>query len=466
MHKKLLECLQELETLKHIPPAELKWLADHSVLESYPPGVIATKGSQIEYLWIILQGEISVRIDRGAGPKKVNTDLGTGMVTGMLPYSRLVKLPGDTYAEEPTEVCAINQKDFSEMIIHCPQFTAHTVHVMIDRTRIHNSSAMQDEKMLAMGRMAAGLAHELNNPASVAIRDAKLLREGQDAVDLAARQLSRAGLDEAQFEQLAEMRKRCMEYYLGSTLSAIEKSDLQDQLSDWLEAKNIDNSLSAPLADLAVKPDNLQKLVATLPGQVAENALQWIVTRCNLDRLAGEIERTTNQICQLVDAVKKFTHMDNLAQKELVSINAGINETLKLLDSKSKTKQARLILEIDNNLPEVHANGAELNQVWFSLLDNALDAIPPMGMVRIKAALETDLIAVRITDNGPGIPADMMERVFDPFFTTKPPGQGTGLGLDISRRLVRGYNGDITVKSKEGKTEFCVNLQVDKKKQI
>jgi signal transduction histidine kinase len=150
--------------------------------------------------------------------------------------------------------------------------------------------------------------------------------------------------------------------------------------------------------------------------------------------------------------------MDNLAEKELVDVESGICDSLRVLDSKSKSKNAEITLEVNKNLPKVYANGAGLNQVWFSLLDNALDAIPNSGKIRIWAGVEANFIVVKIIDNGPGIPSEKIEKIFDPFFTTKAPGQGTGLGLDLSRRIIRGCNGDIYVRSGPGKTEFCVNL--------
>jgi signal transduction histidine kinase len=195
-----------------------------------------------------------------------------------------------------------------------------------------------------------------------------------------------------------------------------------------------------------------------LPEEVLKTALKWIVATCRIQALAVEIENASNRIYKLINAVKKFTYMDNLAEKELIDVEAGICDSLRVLDSKSKSKNAGITLEIDKNLPRVRANGAELNQVWFSLLDNALDAIPESGKIRIRAGIETNHIMVRIIDNGPGIPQGQISRIFDPFYTTKPPGQGTGLGLDLSRRIIRRYNGDIIVHSEPGKTEFCVNL--------
>jgi signal transduction histidine kinase len=227
---------------------------------------------------------------------------------------------------------------------------------------------------------------------------------------------------------------------------------------EWLEHNQIDALEAGSLADLAVTIEDLDNLRNTLPLKVLDSALKWIVASCSVHLLSVEIENASNQIYKLVNAVKKFTYMDNLAEKELIDVEAGICDSVRVLESKTKSKNADITLEIDKDLPRVRANGAELNQVWFSLLDNALDAIPDSGKIRIKAGLEAGLIKVRIIDNGQGIPHSLIEKIFDPFYTTKSPGRGTGLGLDLSRRIVRRYNGDINVQSEPGKTEFCVNL--------
>ncbi len=458
MKIKPIERLQSLQTLKKIPQSELDWLVAHGKFEVYQAGLILPKGSKIENLWIILDGSVGVRIDRGAGPKKVNTELNQGAVTGFLPYSRMIDLPGDLYADQKTEVFSLSIKHFPEMVYKCPKFTALTVHTMIDRTRIHNTSAMQDEKMISMGKMAAGLAHELNNPASVAIRDAKLLRKIQDDADKTLLALIKAGINDEQLNELDKIRYKSIENVQKTSFSAIQKYEREDEISDWLEKNNINTEFAYELADFGIAENDLDKLLDIVPGKHVEKALHRIITSCSLYRISLEIEQSTRQIYQLVEAIKKFTHMDNLAEKELVDIESGLNDSLRVLEAKTKSKNAKITMEIDKNLPAVYANGAALNQVWFSLLDNALDAIPDSGKIDVRVNTETDFVVVRITDNGHGIPGDKISRIFDPFYTTKPPGQGTGLGLDLSRRLVRCYNGDIYARSESGRTEFCVNL--------
>jgi signal transduction histidine kinase len=462
MNNNLKSRLESLESLKDIPRIELNWLAKHGKFEIYQPGLIAPKGTKIDFLWIILTGGISVYIDRGAGPKVVNTELKSGSVTGLLPYSRLKENPGDLYADEKTELLSILTEHFPEMIHKCPQFTAHTVHMMIDRARIHNTSAMQDEKMISMGRMAAGLAHELNNPASVVMRDIKLLRESQAEVDNATQLLQELSIGKEQYDLIKNLHLKYIKKSHKSVLTPLQRSDFEDKVTDWLEQKQIDTSYAVQLAELMIDIDDFEKLLDVGPVEFFQPALKWIAANCRLNQLTFEIEQSTTQIYKLVEAVKKFTSMDSLAEKELINIESGINSTLKMLDAKTKLKDAEIVLEIENDLPKLYANGAALNQVWFNLLDNALDAIPDSGKIRICVDFKTDQFMIRFIDNGPGISSDKNSRIFDPFYTTKPPGKGTGLGLDLSRRIVRSHKGDIKVFSQEGETEFCVYISYDK----
>jgi signal transduction histidine kinase len=457
MDTNLNELLASLSNFAEIPPEELKWLAKHGRLAIYDVGtIVGPKGKRIYNLWIILSGKIAIRVDRGVGPRLV-TIWRPGEVTSMLPYSRMSGPPGDNYVEEKAELLAIDVKLFPEMIHHCPSFTAYTVHSMLDRVRNFNTSDLQDEKMMSLGKLAAGLAHELNNPASATVRDAKLLLEGLESIDTASRAIGSANLTDAQFDKIRDIRAVC-QADSDTLLSPIQKADHQDKISDWLEVRQVNTSLAVPLADTAISIKQLDKLAGVVPGNALEVTIQWIVATCVTKSLATEIEHTASQIYKVVDGVKKFTYMGNRAEKEFVDVEPGIRDTLSVLIAKTSSKNASITLEINADLPKVFANGSDLNQIWFSLLDNALDAICESGNIRIEASYELNRVIVGIIDDGPGIETEVLSNIFDPFFTTKPPGQGTGLGLDIARRLLRRYHGDISVHSVPGRTEFQVSL--------
>ena len=453
----LIDRLASLSNLAGIPRKELGWLVDHGHYAVYEVGtIVAPKGKPVNYLWIILSGKISIRVDRGVGPRLV-TEWITGDVTGMLPYSRMSGPPGDNYIEQKAELLAIDVNLFPEMIHHCPSFTTYTVHCMLDRTRNFNTSDLQDEKMISLGKLSAGLAHELNNPASATVRDAKLMQDESLAnLNAASRAFGATGLTEMQFSQVKNLCAKCLAKSDDLLLTPIQKADQQDEISDWLENHQINSDFAVPLADNSFTISHLKTLASVIPGDTLEVTLRWIVANCSTYSLAIEIEQAATQIYKVVNAVKKFTYMDNLVNKEIVDVASGIRDTINVLIAKTKSKNAVINLNIAENLPGVYANGSDLNQVWFSLVDNALDAISDSGRIQIEACSELNQLVVRIIDDGPGIASNEISKIFDPFFTTKPPGQGTGLGLDIARRLLRRYHGDISVHSQPGRTEFRV----------
>jgi signal transduction histidine kinase len=458
----LVDRLAALSPLAHIPREELNWLAAHSRFEAWEAGkVVAPKGKRIETLWIVLSGHIAIRVDRGAGPRLV-MEWRTGDVGGMLPYSRMTGPPGNSYLEEATEFLLIHEKCFPEMVHRCPVFTAHTVHIMLDRARAFNTSDLQDEKMIALGKLAAGLAHELNNPASAAVRDAKLLLESLAKADSAARVLGAMVLTDEMMASIERTRDTCLAKPASTVLSPIEQADREDEFADWLMNHHSDPAYAASLAETAVTIEALNNLTNAIPGGALNAALRWIATGCATQSLAVDIERAATRIYGLVAAVKNFTYMDNLAGPESVDVEAGLRDTVRVIASKARSKGVAITLNIDPNLPRAYATGAELNQVWLNLIDNALDAVSESGQISISARRELDRLVVRVVDNGPGIPKEIMPQIFDPFFTTKAPGYGTGLGLDITRRLLRRYHGEIAFSSRPGRTEFRVSLLIEK----
>lgn len=458
----LVNRLAALPNMEKVPRQELMWLVEHGRFETYEAGfAISRKGDRIDKLWIVLSGHISIQVDRGVGPRRV-IDWRTGDVTGMLPYSRMTGPPGDNYIETKTELLSIHTELFPEMINRCPMFTAYTVHSMLDRARSFNASDLQDEKMISLGKLSAGLAHEINNPAAAMVRSAKQLLQKLEEVDVASRTLGATNLTKELFASIEQLRSTCLLQPADNLLTPIEQADREDEIADWLGRHKIDTMDAAQLASTPVTFDMLDVLSHKLSGKLLSIALRWITSYCATQSLAVDIEQAATRISELVAAIKRFTYMDNLAVSDLVEVEPGFRDTLKVLAAKSKAKGANITLDIQKNLPRVSATGSELNQVWMNIIDNALDAIPVSGNIHISAQLEMNCVVVRIVDDGPGIPADILPQIFDPFFTTKPPGQGTGLGLDITRRLLRMYHSDISVQSHPGKTEFVVSLITEK----
>jgi signal transduction histidine kinase len=454
----LIKRLALLPRMENIPREELEWLVAHGHLEAYEAGtVIAPKGKRIEKLWIILSGHITVQRDRGTGSRQV-TEWRAGTVTGMLPYSRMTGSPGDNYLEENSEFLTIHEKHFPKMIHKCPVFTTYTVHSMLDRARVFKTSDLQNEKMVSLGKLAAGLAHEINNPASAIVRSAKQLLDSLAEAEAASNAIGAADFSDDLFNSIEQVRSACLAQPTGNVLSPIQQADREEEIADWLTDRQMDPTYAESLATTTVTIDLLNKLADMTSKDTLPFVLRWIAAGCTTHSLVVDIMNASTRISELVAAVKRFTYMDKSAKPEPVNIEAGLRDTIRVLASKVKSKGASITIDVEADLPNVHAIGSELNQVWLNLIDNAIDAISPSGNIKIKVRKELDRVVVRVIDDGQGISTDLLPRIFDPFFTTKPPGEGTGMGLEITRRLVNMNHGDISVQSRPGQTEFRVSL--------
>ena len=454
----LVDRLAEDKTLGAAPREELAWLATHGSLRKLNTGAVLTaKGARVEGLFVVLSGRIAISVDRGARPPKIN-EWREGDVTGLLPYSRLVSPPGDTVAQEPTEIVDVPRQHLRAMTRECYEITAILVHSMLDRARVFNASELQDEKMVSLGKLSAGLAHELNNPASAIERSAALLEDRLDDSERAARALGAARLTDSLLAVVDGVRKSCAATRVHGVRSPIEEAEREEAMADWLADHGLDTAMAEVLADTAVKFEELDRLAGAVDGSGLNAALRWAAAGCAVRGLASEIQDSAMRISGLVVAIKGFTHMDRAAVAEPVDLIQGLSNTVAVLKSKARAKSVAVAVEVEPGLPRVRGFAGELNQIWANLIDNALDAVPDSGRVEVLANLEGRRVVVRVVDNGSGIPAQIRERIFDPFFSTKPVGQGTGLGLDIVRRLVRHNDGEISVESQPGRTEFRVVL--------
>jgi len=458
----VLDLLAQHKLLGAAPAAEHEWLDAHGKRRSLAVGDVLThKGELATALYILFAGYVVIRVDRGAGSHKIFERRG-GEVSGVLPYSRGTRPPNDAVIEEPTELLAIPQEHHAEMIRECPAVTAALVHEMVDRVRQFNASDLHDEKLVSLGKLAAGLAHELNNPASAAVRSAKLLADSFTEAEAAATAIASARLSDAQLDVIRRVREQRVPPGDGPVRSPIDRADDEDALGDRLDDLGATANWAVPLADAGLKPLALDTLASVVSGDALEASLRWISAGYNVRSLAWEIEMAASRIYELVNTMKGFTYMDRALTPEPVDLRRGLSDTLTLLEGKRRAKSADVRLELAEDLPRVHAVGAELNQVWMNLLDNALDAIRDGGHVKVTANRELDRVVVRITDNGPGIPAEIAGRIFDPFFTTKPVGEGTGLGLDIVRRILQRHEGEIDLESAPGRTQFRVVLPMER----
>jgi signal transduction histidine kinase len=453
----LVDRLAAHRALGAAPREELAWLATYGSIQELNAGhVLTAKDRTIEGLFVVLSGRITISVDRGAGPRTIMEWRG-GDVTGVLPYSRAVSPPGDTRAQEATVVLFVHRDHFPTMIRECPAVTSILVHTMVDRARVFTSSDLQLEKMASLGKLSAGLAHELNNPASAIERSASLLEDHLDAAERASRALGAARLTDAQLAAVDAVRQSCLAPVPG-VRSPIAQAEREEAIADWLAGHGLDVAIAESLADTDVTLEALDRVAGLVDQPALTAVLQWSAAVWSVRTLASEIQQAAMRISGLVTAIKGFTHMDQAPVAEPVDLVQSLGNTVAVLKSKARGKSAAVVVDVEPGLPPVRGFVGELNQIWANLIDNALDAIPQSGRVEVRANREQHRVAVRIVDNGAGIPAAIRDRIFDPFFTTKPVGLGTGLGLDIVRRLVRHNDGEIAVESQPGRTEFRVVL--------
>src|SRR5258705_6487738 len=331
---------------------------------------------------------------------------------------------------------------------------------MIDRARLFTSSELQNEKMISLGKLSAGLAHELNNPASAIERCAAMLEDRLEDSEEATRHLAAAALSDAQIAGVDAVRASCMEKQNHGVRSPVEQCDREEAIAEWLATHGLDTASAQMLADTEVTFESLDLLVATVERPALNAVVRWAAAGCAVRNLTTTIQDSAMRISSLVTAVKGFTHMDQANVAEPVDLGPSLGNTVAVLNSKAREKSVAVTLELEAELPKVRGFAGELNQVWGNLIDNALDAVVNGGRVAVLAIRENQSVVVRILDDGPGIPPEVRGRIFDPFFTTKPMGQGTGLGLDIVRRLLRHNDGAIDFESQPGQTEFRVRLPI------
>jgi signal transduction histidine kinase len=456
----IVERLAKHKTLGSAPREELEWLASRGEFRHLDPGeVLTAPGAPVEGMWIVMTGRLAIYIDRGAGRNKA-FEWPAGDVSGMLPYSRLVNSPGESIAAEPTELFVVPLKDVALLPLQCQKITAILVHTMLDRSRIFTSSDLQDEKMISLGKLSAGLAHELNNPASAIERSAALIGHRLTEAEEAARVVGAAKLGDAQLAAIDAVRVACSASPSHGVRSPLQRAKSEELIETWLMDHGVDPAIAGPLADAEVTVGALDQVAGSVQGPPLAAALQWVAAGLSVRQIAAEIQEAATRITGLVMAVKGFTHMDQASVAAPVDLRTSLGNTVAVLTAKAKSKSAEVAIRLEENLPQACGFAGELNQIWANLIDNALDAIPSSGRVEITANRERQRVVVRVIDNGSGIPPNIRDRIFDPFVTTKPVGKGTGLGLDIVRRLVIHNDGEIQVESVPGRTEFRVILPV------
>jgi signal transduction histidine kinase len=336
-------------------------------------------------------------------------------------------------------------------------FGVHLIEGFFQTVRTMEAMASQRESLIALGTVAAGLAHELNNPASAAVRAVdSLQRVSDDLIDALVR-MGEGAVTAEQFLTLDGFRRELRP--LEAQTGALERADREDALTDWLDDHAVDDAwvIAPALADAGADPAWCERVAATITDDTLSSALHWIASTMASQALLREVKDATTRVSDLVAAVRDYSQLDR-ASVQLVTVTDGIESTLVMLGPKLKDG-VTVARDYDAALPRIEANPGELNQVWTNLIDNAVDAMDGAGTLTITTRAEPDAIIVAVSDTGIGMPPEVQTHAFDPFFTTKPVGKGTGLGLDACRRIVEEHHkGSITIDSRPGATTLRVRL--------
>lgn len=440
---------------------DLEWLAERMDEVQLAEGeVYAKPGDPVDYLTLVTEGELQFQMMKG--PSSPVFIAAAGEVTGKLPFSRLTNFRGLGRAVMPTRMIRLHRKHFPELVQRIPTLAERLVALMSDRIREVTRVETQQDKLMALGKLSAGLAHELNNPAAAARRSAQSLMEALEKVRVASLQLLRHQSTEAQREAIFRFERdagRRASEEKSAPSDPLELSDREEQITQWLDAHGYKDGweIASTLAEgglTATKLDELSKIVGT---EIICDAVRRIASIITIFGLVQEIDNSTKRISDLVGAVKRYSYMGQENTPQEVDLREDLENTLKIFGHRLKSG-ITVVRDYDETLPRVCAYGSELNQVWTNLIDNAIDSMQGKGELKITTCKELDYAVVEIEDNGPGIPKEIQTRIFDPFFTTKKVGEGTGLGLDTVARIVRRHHGFIEVESEPGETCFTIRF--------
>jgi signal transduction histidine kinase len=447
--------LRRVPLLSDLEDSDLEWLIAHGQYQEFLTGAtVVEQGTPANRMVIMLEGTLEFRFNNNTEALHIEP----GNITGVLPFSRMTRFAGMGVALSPIRVLFIYKEEFMPMLGAIPALAPRLVGLLTDRVRNFSQQEIRQEKLASLGKLSAGLAHEMNNPASAARRASAQL--GEAYADLEIRS-ARVG------ELIGLVGLQKLLSYLDSLqprpLGAIGRSDLENELGAWLENHGATKAWewAATWADAGVTVDwlvGLHPIKEELNNpQAMPHILDWLEATLRTRALVRVVEDSTERIARLVGAIKSYSYMDQIPRQTL-DVREGLENTLAIFGY--RLRQGIRVVRDYREIPRIEAHGSELNQVWTNLIDNALDAMGEEGTLHIRTASENSIVLVEIGDSGPGIPAEIQDRIFDPFFTTKEVGKGTGLGLDMVRQIVQRHQGSIRVESRPGDTRFQIRLPI------
>ncbi len=454
------EWLQSIDALKDVPLAQLQWMIDNSRHYSLPEGNYLFKGGEpIVGTHILRAGKIRLYMLQNGEVRELSV-LVPKDISGSLPFSRAATANVSGKVLEDVDVMTLPVEKFREMVSRHFELTEALVHVLTNRVRSFTSLQQQNEKMMALGKLSAGLAHELNNPAAAIVRGSESLTKHLKLAPETFKEIMNIRVEEKDVDRVTNKLFEVLSREEKPKLTLMQRAEKEDEMRDWLDEHAVANSdeIAETFLDYAFTCDDLGDLYEHIPDKYLSPIFNWMNQNLVTEKMVQDIQEASQRIFYLIQSVKNFTHMDQGKGKESIDIHTGIENTLTMLQYKLRKGNIEVIREFDGQLPKIMALVGELNQVWTNLVDNALEAMEAVGRGRLTIRTEKDheFVKVSIIDNGPGIPEEIKSRIFDPFFTTKDIGKGTGMGLDVVSRIVNQHHGSVKVNSEPGNTAFIV----------
>lgn len=453
------EDLKIVKEFQHVPDNQIEWLITQGETVELEAGeLLFNAGEPVNECYVLLEGKMRICPMQSGNQKELRI-LDPGQFTGYLPYSRATITPAFCEAIKKSWVFKCSKEKLKEGFGTHYELIEAMVHMMLSRVREFTSIQQQNEKMFALGKLSAGLAHELNNPAAAISRAAAMLQ-------------TQVGRLPQLFESVADLRIEPQKVAKISQLiidkiksespelTMMQKANLEDELTDWLDDNDLENTDPEGLVERGFTINELDVFKECSTKAHLPVLLEWVSNYLVTNKMAEDIRTSSDRISTLVGAVKNFTFMDKNSDRQLIDIHSGIRNTLTMLNYKLRKGNITLIENYDPSLPKIKVFPGELNQVWTNIIDNAIDAmeVNNKGNLTITTQHDDRFVKIYIKDDGAGIPEGIKQNIFDPFFTTKEMGKGSGLGLDVVNRIMIHHNGEVKVKSEPGATEFEICL--------